>query len=86
VWEDFDGAIASLLDSYAVNEETEAPSDYVPEKETDVLIDDKFYGTCPNCDTSFNYSEEDVGRLVRCRNCNLAMRLRKGHVGGEARQ
>jgi hypothetical protein len=76
VWADFDGAIASLLDSFAVNEETEAPSDYVPEKETDVLIDDKFYGTCPNCDTDFNYSEEDVGRLVRCRNCNLPMRLK----------
>lgn len=51
--------------------------------EVTVVVDGKYYGKCPKCGCSFNYSKDDVGRLVRCRNCNLPMRLKwKSEAGG----
>jgi predicted Zn finger-like uncharacterized protein len=86
VWTDFDEAITNLLGSFVINEETDAPVESEPLKETDVLLDGEHCGGCPSCGTEFNYSDEDIGRVVRCRNCGLIMRLRKGPVGGDAQQ
>jgi len=49
---------------------------YDTEKEIEVVLDNEYYGECPKCLESFNYSEKDEGRLVRCRNCLQLMRLR----------
>jgi predicted Zn finger-like uncharacterized protein len=59
-------------------EEEKQPSVRLAEKEVEVTIDNKYYGTCPKCGTQFNYDDNDVGRLVRCRYCNLPMRLKWG--------
>jgi hypothetical protein len=77
-WTNFDTAISNILDSFTIKgpSGSETSSGYIPEKEVDVLIDNKYYGRCPRCRTQFNYSENDVGRLVRCRFCSLPMKLR----------
>jgi len=51
------------------------PRELEVEKETAVLIDNKHYGRCPGCQTQFNYTEKDYGKQVRCRGCQLLMRL-----------
>jgi hypothetical protein len=78
-WQDFYNAVDGILESFSTEAkpENENVSASVPEKEVDVFVDDKFYGSCPSCGDHFNYSKEDVGRLVRCRNCNAPMRLKK---------
>lgn len=76
VWTDFDEAITNLLDSFVINKETDAPIESEPLKKTDVFLDGKHCGECPECWTEFNYSDEDMGRVVRCRNCGLIMRLK----------
>lgn len=45
-------------------------------QEVEVVIDNKYYGRCPKCGRSFDYSENDIGRLVRCRRCHVQMRLK----------
>ena len=37
--------------------------------------DKHYYGSCPKCGTQFDYDEWDVGRTVRCRQCNAPMKL-----------
>jgi DNA-directed RNA polymerase subunit RPC12/RpoP len=55
----------------------EATPNLAQEQEVEVIIDGKYYGKCPRCGAQFNYDEEkDSDRLVRCRNCNQAMRLK----------
>jgi hypothetical protein len=78
VWKNFTKAIDIILVSLASSKpkEAETPKPYVQEKEVDVYLDNRHYGTCPKCRTQFNYSDEDVGRLVKCRFCNLPMRLK----------
>jgi hypothetical protein len=46
-------------------------------KEVDVLVDNNHHDFCPRCRTEFNYSENDVGKLIRCRDCKLPMRLKQ---------
>lgn len=52
------------------------PQPLTREKEVVVEVDNKYYGRCPKCRTQFNYGTSDVGKLVRCRLCNLPMRLK----------
>jgi predicted Zn finger-like uncharacterized protein len=78
VWKNFYAAINELTECLATPKpETERkPTKPVAEEEVEVAIDNKYYGRCPKCGTQFNYDASDIGRLVRCRNCNLPMRLR----------
>jgi hypothetical protein len=78
LWKNFHTRIDELVESLAVKKpkEDEQPSKAISEKEVEVTIDNKYYGRCPKCQVSFNYDASDVGRLVRCRFCNLPMRLR----------
>jgi len=79
IWKNFYARIDELVNSLAVKpREEKQPSIPVAEKEVEVIIDNKFYGRCPKCHASFNYEASDVGRLVRCRSCNLPMRLKGG--------
>jgi len=80
VWESFLQAIDELIDSLAMKkpEEEKQPSAPMAEKEVEVTVDNKYYGMCPKCGTQFNYNDHDVGRLVRCRDCSLPMRLKWG--------
>lgn len=78
LWENFRTRIDELVDRLAVKKpkEDKQPTKAISKKEVEVLIDNKYYGRCPKCQTPFNYNASDVGRLVRCRHCNLPMRLR----------
>jgi len=78
VWEEFDEQINELIESLTPDEteEEKQATQSIAEKEVEVTIDNKFYGRCPKCDMPFNYDASDVGRLVRCRFCNLPMRLK----------
>lgn len=78
MWENFYARIDELVESLAVKKpkEDKQPSKAISEKEVEVTIDNKYYGRCPRCNCSFNYDDRDIGRLVRCRHCNLPMRLR----------
>jgi len=76
VWKNFYAAINELTDCLAAPRPKREPSKTVAEKEVEVSVDNKYYGRCPKCGTLFNYDTSDVGRLVRCRFCNLPMRLK----------
>lgn len=78
LWENFCAAINELVDCLATSkpEREKQPTKPVAEEEVAVEVDNKYYGKCPKCGTSFNYHKHDVGRLVRCRSCNLPMRLK----------
>jgi hypothetical protein len=76
VWKNFYAAINELIDCLAVPKPKREPSKTAAEKEVEVAVDDKYYGKCPKCGASFDYAASDVGRLVRCRTCNLPMRLK----------
>jgi hypothetical protein len=78
VWASFNTAINNILDSLLITkaERNETQSGVSLEKEIDVFVDNKYCGLCPDCETQFNYSKEDVGRLVRCRTCKCPMRLK----------
>jgi hypothetical protein len=78
LWKNFCARIDELVESLSVKrvKEGKQPSAPATEKEVEVTIDNKYYGRCPRCGRSFNYDASDVGRLVRCRFCNLPMRLR----------
>jgi hypothetical protein len=80
VWQDFSDKIDELVDNLSLKELKEEEKT-IPkaeaEKEVEVTIDKQHYGRCPRCGFSFNYDYVlDVGRLVKCRHCNLPMRLR----------
>ena len=78
IWEKFYARIQELIESVDANksEEKDQPSKPPAEKEVEVTVDNEYYGKCPKCHKSFNYDESDVGKLVRCRQCFLPMRLR----------
>jgi len=78
VWHDFSENIDQLIESFSEKEirKTQAETVFKQETELDVFIDDKYYGRCPSCGWQFNYSRDDVGKLVRCRYCNASMRLK----------
>jgi len=77
IWQYFNESLDQILKEFDSVEkvETEKPKQLEREKETVVYVDNKFYGKCPKCQTQFDYTEKDYGRLVRCRYCRLLMRL-----------
>jgi hypothetical protein len=89
LWENFQARIEQLINSLKSKhlKEVIPHGNLKEEKEVEVLIDKRYYGRCPKCGHSFNYNDEDVGRLLRCRFCNLPMRLKwkpeaEGHNDG----
>jgi len=80
VWSELNAELTRIEEALAKMEpkaEAATPST-VQEKETQVILDGKYCGVCPHCGTQFNYDEEkDIGKAVRCRNCNILMRLVK---------
>ncbi len=83
IWEDFLAEIDELAKSLLVekSKEEEQPSKLVAEKEVKVTVNRGYYGRCPKCDRSFDYDDEDIGKLMRCRGCSLPMRLRMASRG-----
>jgi hypothetical protein len=77
IWDNFYAAINQLVESLTFKKpEKPEPTIGTPEKEVEVLVDNKFYGICPKCGEQFDYNEADVGRLLRCRFCGCLMRLK----------
>lgn len=79
LWEDFDTEIDEIvneLSSKKPKEEKLPSKPIAPEEETEVTLDNEYYGKCPKCGRTFNYDSNDIGKLVRCRFCNLPMRLK----------
>jgi len=85
LWKSFYARIDELNKSFAAkgSREEKQPSAAVAEKEVEVTIDGKYYGVCPRCGDRFNYDGSYDGRLVRCRGCNLPMRLRLKRVSDD---
>ena len=75
LWANFDMRIDKLMETFDQSAETEFPDELDAAGEVDVELDNKHYGRCPKCGDLFNYDEDSVGRLVRCRYCNLPLRL-----------
>jgi len=78
VWKNFYARIDELIESHAAkkSKEEKQPTKPLAEKEVEVAVDNKYCGRCPKCGALFNYGASDIGRLVRCRFCNLPMRLK----------
>ncbi|MDI6846998.1 MAG: hypothetical protein QMD23_02560 [Candidatus Bathyarchaeia archaeon] len=78
MWKNFYARIDELVESLAVKKAkgVKQPSVPLAEKEVEVTIDGKYYGVCPRCGDSFDYDASCDGKLVRCRGCNLPMKLR----------
>ena len=80
VWKDFQSALDNIIGLYEKKDEKRERFD--PEKEYDVEIYQKLskgnylYGKCPVCGTLFDYERDYIGRLVRCRQCNVSMKLK----------
>ena len=77
VWSQFSNSLSCLIKSYAEKETEQIETPEYKSEENVVFIDNKYYGRCPNCSRSFNYSEDYVGKLVRCRHCDAPMRLKR---------
>ncbi|MBA7604128.1 hypothetical protein ES703_11247 [subsurface metagenome] len=81
LWEDLDKNLDSLILSLSEETEKEEEETAVAEEVAVVEIfreapnDKVFYGRCPGCNRQFDYDEGDVGRTVRCRQCNAPMKL-----------
>jgi len=78
LWEDLQARIDSLMTSLSVEkpERDKTPKPRTRETEVEVAVNNKYYGRCPKCGHSFEYNKHDVGKLLRCRFCNLPMRLK----------
>lgn len=79
LWESFYERINKIIESLLPKEQAKERSTNkaVAEKEVEVVIDNRYYGRCPRCGQSFNYNyHRDAGKLVRCKGCNLPMRLK----------
>jgi hypothetical protein len=82
VWKSFQEAIKELTERLArPKTEIKLPT-HAAEKEVEVEVDNKYYGKCPKCGASFDYTSSDVGRLLRCRFCNQPIKL-KWKTGAE---
>ncbi|NQT07771.1 hypothetical protein HQ586_01730, partial [Candidatus Bathyarchaeota archaeon] len=83
LWDDLEKSLDGLIGSLSVEAEEEEDRSIDAEEAIEVEIfreapDDKYYyGSCPKCGTQFDYDEWDVGRTVRCRQCNAPMKLVK---------
>ncbi|MGD0495551.1 MAG: hypothetical protein ABSB28_05870 [Candidatus Bathyarchaeia archaeon] len=77
LWKNFSAGIDVIVESLALKKpKVEKEASQPAEKEIEVTLDNKHYGRCPKCGWSFDYNDHDIGKLVRCRCCNLPMRLR----------
>ena len=78
IWRDFQNNLDQLIESFAEKEvkQIKEAETYTREVELQTLVDNKYCGACPDCGFPFNYSSNDVGKLVRCKNCNAPMRLK----------
>lgn len=79
VWQDFRENLDRLIESFSLKEIRQAKTETECKQETelDVFVDNKYYGLCPNCGRQFDYSEDDIEKLVRCRCCDAPMRLKR---------
>ena len=88
LWENFNEKIDEMVDSLEEEADQEDDLQPVPEtqKEVDVFVHGLFFGRCPGCHQAFDYDRDrDIGKLVRCRYCNLPMRLRRKEQGSTTR-
>ena len=78
IWHGFCENLDDLIEEFSEKEvqKVQAETECNQETELDVFIDNKHYGRCPKCGWQFDYSEDDVGKLVRCRGCDAPMRLK----------
>jgi hypothetical protein len=79
VWTELDAELTRIEEALADQEpkEAEATPNLVQEQETEVIVDGRHCGRCPRCRNQFDYDEtKGNNRLVRCRNCQLLMRLK----------
>jgi len=78
LWKNFYAKVDKLIESHIAkrSKDVRQPTKPPAEKEVEVSVDNKYYGRCPMCGELFNYEASDNGRLVRCRSCNLPMRLK----------
>jgi len=91
VWDDINESIDTIIESMAEKEEKETQNEEILEHEKVVEVEifketgkgGYWCGRCPKCWQQFDYDESYINKLVRCRNCNTAMRLKKAGVAGE---
>jgi hypothetical protein len=76
LWQNFYMRVDGLIESLTAKKPKIERPTAATEEEAEVEVDNRYYGVCPRCGWQFNYSRSDVGRLVRCRFCNLPMRLK----------
>jgi DNA-directed RNA polymerase subunit RPC12/RpoP len=89
VWDDINESIETLIDSMTEQETEPQHNEEAPELEKEVEVEifkktpnNRFYcGRCTRCGKLFEYDESFINRLVRCRSCGTAMRLKKAHNG-----
>ena len=81
VWKIFFNRINKILNRLESSKEEEEIQPATKENEVEVVVDNKYYGVCPKCNTQFDYERSDDGKLVRCRGCLLLMRLRLKESG-----
>ncbi|MCW3988820.1 MAG: hypothetical protein NWE88_01945 [Candidatus Bathyarchaeota archaeon] len=81
LWDDLEKSLNSLIDSLSEEAKEEEEEILHSERIFEVEIfrrkhsNTLYYGACPKCWRDFDYDEQDVGRIVRCRNCNTPMKL-----------
>jgi hypothetical protein len=82
-WKDFLVGIDELIKSIPTKKSKEEvrPSKPTTEKEVGVTVNRGYYGRCPKCGHQFDYDDDDIGKLMRCRGCLLLMRLRMASGG-----
>ena len=81
LWDNLEKSLDGLIDS--LSEEAEEEEEEIPESEKIFEVEifretfgvKLYYGSCPKCGTDFDYDKGDVGRTVRCRQCNAPMKL-----------
>lgn len=90
LWKNLDKNLSSLILSLSEEpdkEEEEEPLESEKIFEVEIFRETSgvklYYGSCPKCGTDFDYDEGDVGRTVRCRQCNAPMKLIRAGEGDE---
>ena len=78
VWRNLEERLSTLIEKLVDNELSGSEFEVLEaEEELEVDVDNRYYGVCPSCLATFDYSQSDIGKLVRCRVCHAPMRLRK---------
>lgn len=78
VWENIDSKLCEIAKTFPDDiKKNHKPTIITPqEDEIAVYLDERYYGSCPNCGTDFNYDPSMIGHLMRCRTCYKPMRLK----------